>query len=258
VALELVDLGLESTGVSQASEPALPGYGARREGDGNQPLARASTDFPRVCAIIRPGDSTPAADWRAYSRGQGYTARFSPEPLQNPSGWIWKQTPGVNIEQRISYLWRLDNANWRHNSRPYGCRSMACAGPRPMGEAHRESNACGAGALRESRNERTCLIPRNSLAWLPDRAELGCFCRKKLPRLTALVAALWLGCALWRVQNSAHALGPLPGTCFKACCHRLNGARVFTSRAADRSWECCSDAYCCCCSAKLLEMRNAA
>lgn len=66
--------------------------------------------------------------------------------------------------------------------------------------------------MKRAINKAHSLIPRNSLAWLLTAQIVVLL--PHLPRLPYWVSALWLGCALWRVQIQRMRLG-YPGPLFK-------------------------------------------
>lgn len=136
VAWSLVDLDWKVLVYPKPLSLPLPAMRSEGEGDGNQPLGEGVDDFQGL-RNYQPGDSRRRLDWRAYSRGQGLHSKIFAEPLQNTLWLDLEQTPGVDIEQRISYLcgWIMQ---LEQQSRPYG---LSLAGARlgpAMGEAHRD------------------------------------------------------------------------------------------------------------------------
>lgn len=136
VAWSLVDLDWKVLVYPKPLSLPLPAMRSEGEGDGNQPLGEGVDDFQGL-RNYQPGDSRRRLDWRAYSRGQGLHSKIFAEPLQNTLWLDLEQTPGVDIEQRISYLcgWIMQ---LEQQSRPYG---LSLAGVRlgpAMGEAHRD------------------------------------------------------------------------------------------------------------------------
>lgn len=97
------------------------------------------------------------------------------------------------------------------------------------------------------------LIPRNSLAWLLTAQIVVLL--PQLPRLPLWVAALWLGCALWRVQIQRMRWG-YPGTLFKAAAIGLTVLGVFTSQGTLIGLDAAVMLLLLLFMLKLLEMRN--
>lgn len=97
------------------------------------------------------------------------------------------------------------------------------------------------------------LIPRNSLAWLLTAQIVVLL--PQLPRLPIWVAALWLGCALWRVQIQ-RMRWRYPGTLFKAAAIGLTVLGVFTSQGTLIGLDAAVMLLLLLFMLKLLEMRN--
>ena len=97
------------------------------------------------------------------------------------------------------------------------------------------------------------LIPRNSLAWLLTAQIVVLL--PHLPRLPLWVAALWLGCALWRVQIQRMRWA-YPGTLFKAAAIGLTVLGVFTSQGTLIGLDAAVMLLLLLFMLKLLEMRN--
>ncbi|WP_339648315.1 DUF3488 and transglutaminase-like domain-containing protein [Halopseudomonas pelagia] len=97
------------------------------------------------------------------------------------------------------------------------------------------------------------LIPRNSLAWLLTAQIVVLL--PQLPRLPIWVAALWLGCALWRVQIQ-RMRWRYPGTLFKAAAIGLTVLGVFTSQGTLIGLDAAVLLLLLLFMLKLLEMRN--
>ncbi|MFN3580711.1 MAG: transglutaminaseTgpA domain-containing protein [Pseudomonas sp.] len=97
------------------------------------------------------------------------------------------------------------------------------------------------------------LIPRNSLAWLLTAQIVVLL--PQLPRLPLWVAALWLGCAIWRIQIQ-RMRWRYPGTLFKAASIGLIGFGVFTSQGTLIGLDAAVMLLLLLFMLKLLEMRN--
>ncbi|MEJ6656597.1 MAG: transglutaminaseTgpA domain-containing protein, partial [Pseudomonas sp.] len=71
------------------------------------------------------------------------------------------------------------------------------------------------------------LIPRNSLVWLLTAQIVALL--PQLPRLPLWVVALWLGCALWRIQIQ-RMRWPYPGLVVRALALGLVTVGVFVAQ----------------------------
>lgn len=118
VAWSLVDLDWKVLVYPKPLSVPLPPRRRAGAEEGDQPLGEGVDDFQGL-RNYQPGDSRRRLDWRAYSRGQGLHSKVFAEPVQDTLWLDLDQTPGADLEQRLSYLcgWVMQ---LEQQSRPYG------------------------------------------------------------------------------------------------------------------------------------------
>jgi len=136
VAWSLVDLNWRVLVYPKPLTMPLPFVGGG-DGEGDVPMGEGVDDFQGL-RHYQPGDSRRRLDWRAYSRGQGLHSKIFAEPQQNALWLDLEQTPGADIEQRLSILcgWimQLEQA-----SQPYGLSIKGQQFSPALGETHRDA-----------------------------------------------------------------------------------------------------------------------
>lgn len=136
VAWSLVDLDWQVLVYPKPLRVPLPAKRGAAQGDGSQPLGEGVDDFQGL-RHYQPGDSRRRLDWRAYSRGQGLHSKVFAEPVQDTLWLDLEQTPGSDIEQRLSCLcgWIMQ---LEQQSQPYGVQIAGAVFGPAVGEVHRD------------------------------------------------------------------------------------------------------------------------
>lgn len=136
VAWSLVDLDSRVLVYPRAVSLALPALGSSGQGTSEPQMAEGTDDFQGLRGY-QPGDSRRRLDWRAYSRGQGLHSKVFAEPVRSTYWLDLAETPGANIEQRLSHL-----AGWIMQlelaDQPYGLQVADVQIATGSGDRHRD------------------------------------------------------------------------------------------------------------------------